>query len=48
MVLTMTISWNLLNETYVFKSHQKESPLIKKDQPELNGNLSSYPLELFN
>lgn len=38
----------LLNESSVFKLHLKESLLIKKDQPELNGNNYSYPLELFD
>lgn len=38
----------LLNESSFFKLHLKESLLIKKDQPEPNGNNYSYPLELFD
>ena len=38
----------LLKESSKFKLHLKESLLIKRDKPELNTNIYSYPLELFN
>ena len=31
-----------------FKLHLKESLLIKRDKPELNRNIYSYPLEIFD
>ena len=37
----------LLNEKK-FKLHLKESFLIKRDKAELNRNIYSYPLELFD
>ena len=44
-VLNTTI---LLKENNKFKLHLKESLLIKQDKPEINGNIYSYPLELFD
>ena len=38
----------LLKENNKFKLHLKESFLIKRDKPELNRNIYSYPLELFD
>ena len=38
----------LLKENNKFKLHLKESLLIKRDKPELNRNIYSYPLELFD
>ena len=38
----------LLKENNRFKLHLKESLLIKHDKPELNRNIYSYPLELFD
>ena len=38
----------LLKENNKFKLHLKESLLIKRDKPELNRNICSYPLELFD
>ena len=38
----------LLKEKNRFKLHLKESLLIKRDKPELNRNIDSYPLELFD
>ena len=38
----------LLKENNRFKLHLKESLLIKRDKPELNRNIYSYPLELFD
>ena len=38
----------LLKETNKFKLHLKEPLLIKRDKPELNRNIHSYPLELFH
>ena len=37
-----------LKENNKLKLHLKESLLIKRDKPELNGNIYSYPLELFD
>ena len=37
----------LLKENNKFKLHLKEYLLIKRDKPELNRNIYSYPLELF-
>ena len=37
-----------LKENNKFKLHLKESLLIKRDKPELNRNIYSYPLELFD
>ena len=34
-------------ESNQFKLQLKESPLIKRDKPELNRNIDTYPLELF-
>ena len=36
----------LLKENNKFKLHLKESLLIKRDKPELNINIYSYPLDL--
>ena len=38
----------LLKENIKFKLHLKESLLIKSDKPELNRNIYSYSLELFD
>ena len=38
----------LLKENNRFKLHLKESLLIKRDKAELNRNIYSYPLELFD
>ena len=38
----------LLKENSKFKLHLKESLLIKRDKPELNRNIYSYPLEFFD
>ena len=38
----------LLKENNKFKLHLKESLLIKRDKPELNRNIYSCPLELFD
>ena len=38
----------LLKESNRFKLHLKESPLIKRDKPELNRNIYSSPLVLFD
>ena len=38
----------LLKENNRSKPHLKESLLIKRDKPELNRNIYSYPLELFD
>ena len=38
----------LLKENNRFKLHLKESLLIKRDKPELNRNIYSYALELFD
>ena len=38
----------LLKENNKFKLHLKEYLLIKLDKPELNRNIYSYPLELFD
>ena len=38
----------LLKEKNRFKLHLKESLFVKRDKPELNRNIYSYPLELFN
>ena len=38
-------SWKNNNK---FKLHLKESLLIKRDKPELNRNIYSYPLEIFD
>ena len=38
----------LLKENNRFKLHLKESLLIKRDKPELNRNIYSYLLELFD
>ena len=38
----------LLKENNKFKLHLKQSLLIKRDKPELNRNIYSYPLELFD
>ena len=38
----------LLKEKNKFKLHLKESLLIKRDKPELNRNIYSYPLEDFH
>ena len=38
----------LLKENSKFKLYLKESLLIKRDKPELNRNIYSYPLELFD
>ena len=38
----------LLKENNKFKLYLKESLLIKRDKPELNRNIYSYPLELFH
>ena len=38
----------LLKENNRFKLHLKESLLIKRDKPELNRNIYSYPSELFD
>ena len=38
----------LLKEKNRFKLHLKESLLIKRDKPELNRSIYSYPLELFD
>ena len=38
----------VLKESNRFKLHLKESLLIKRDKPELNRNIYSYPLELFD
>ena len=37
----------LLKENNKFKLHLQESLLMKSDKPELNRNIYSYPLELF-
>ena len=37
-----------LKENNKFKLHLKKSLLIKRDKPELNRNIYSYPLELFD
>ena len=34
-------------ENNKFKLHLKESLLIRRDKPELNRNIYTYPLELF-
>ena len=38
----------LLKENNRFKLHLKKTLLIKRDNPELNRNIYSYPLELFD
>ena len=38
----------LLSETNVFKLHQKVSLLMKKDQQELNRNVYSHSLGIFD
>ena len=38
----------LEKENNKFKLHLKESLLIKRDKPELNRNIYSYPLEIFD
>ena len=38
----------LLKENNRFQLHLKEPLLIKRDKPELNRNIYSYPLELFD
>ena len=38
----------LLKENNKLKLHLKESLLIKRDKQELNKNIDSYPLELFD
>ena len=38
----------LLKESNQFKLHLNESFLIKRGKPELNRNIYSYPLELFD
>ena len=38
----------LLKESNKFKLHLRKSLLIKRDKPELNRNIYSYPLELFD
>ena len=38
----------LLKENNRFKLHLKKSLLIKRDKPELNRNIYSHPLELFD
>ena len=38
----------LLKENSKFELRLKESLLIKRDKPELNRNIYSYPLELFD
>ena len=38
----------LLKENNKFKLHLKESLLIKRDKSELNRNIYSYPLEIFD
>ena len=38
----------LMKENNKFKLHLKEFHLIKRDKPELNRNIYSYPLELFD
>ena len=38
----------LLKENNEYELHLKESILIKRDNPELNRNIYSYPLELFD
>ena len=37
----------LISEHNQFKLHHKKSLLIKRDKPELNRNIYTYPLELF-
>ena len=40
--------YDSLQRNNKFKLHLKESLLIKRDKPELNRNIYSYPLEPFD